>query len=100
VEMELHFILFLVPVCLFFTILLSCICYVKCKQWLQYAPDDDDERSPTVFQVYVRKAPQQSGTLQTGSDLDIRSPQDSRVLPADEWSRGAGTLPMLARGAG
>jgi len=99
-SMNLDLILFLVPVCLFSAFLLSCICYVKIKQRLQCAQDDVAERSPTVFQLYVRKPPQQPGTLETGNGLDVRRSEDSSVLPADEWSRDAGTLPMLARGAG
>lgn len=63
-------------------------------------------KEPCGFQLYVRKAPQHlsgipSGT-QTWSGLD-RSSQDSRtpsVMSADEWSRGAGTQPVLPLGAG
>lgn len=103
-KMEIVFILtFLAPVCLFLFIILFCVCYIKCRRMFQHAPDSDEDENPTVFQLHVRKASQQSGTSQTGSRQEgmERTSQDSSSTsfqPADEVSRGVGTQPILVTG--
>lgn len=97
--MDLAFVLtLLVPVSVFLAVIVFCVFFIKCSRRFQFAPEAEEDASPTVFQLHVRKASQQAGS-QTGM---YRTSQDSRtssLMPADEPSQGAGTQPILVPGA-